>query len=122
MRSDVFQIIKAAFAAILASLVFVLAFTFVIQIFSLPADIIKPINQIFKVISVAVGGLIFIGGERGLVKGVSYGAIASLLTFLLYASIAGAFNFAPKFIFEVLLGAVAGGISGVLAVNLKKCA
>ena len=60
MRKNVFQIVKAASAAVIASLVFVLIFTLIIQLFSLPMNAVKPVNQVFKIVSIVAAGLIFI--------------------------------------------------------------
>ena len=87
MRKNIFQILKAAFAAIIVSLLFVLIFTLIIQLFSLPLDAVKPVNQVFKIISIAVGGLMFIRGEKGWLKGIIYGLIVVIITFLLYGAI-----------------------------------
>ena len=57
------------------------------QLFSLPMNVVKPVNQVFKIISIVAGGLIFIRGEKGLVKGLIYGVIAVLLTYLLFGLI-----------------------------------
>lgn len=120
MHNNVIQIIKAVLAAVLVSLLFSLIFTVIIQLFTLPMTAVKPVNQVFKIISIAVGGLIFLRGDKGLVKGIIYGLIAVIITYFLYALISGTLSISWKFVIEILLGAVAGGISGVIAVNLKK--
>ena len=120
MRTNIFQIAKAVAAAVIISLVFVLAFTVIIQLFSLPVSAVKPVNQVFKVLSIAAGGLIFIRGEHGLVKGLIYGVIAVIITYFLYAAIAGSISISWKFIIELILGAVAGGVAGIIAVNIKR--
>ena len=120
MRKSIFQIVKAAAAAVIISLAFVLIFTLIIQLFSLPLDAVKPVNQVFKIISIAAGGLIFIRGEKGLIKGAIYGLAAVLVTNILYGLISGSLAVSWKFAIEILLGVVAGGISGIIAVNIKK--
>ncbi len=120
MRKSIFQIVKAAASAVIISLAFVLIFTLIIQLFSLPLDAVKPVNQVFKIISIAAGGLIFIRGEKGLIKGAIYGLAAVLVTYLLYGLISGSLAVSWKFAIEILLGVVAGGISGIIAVNIKK--
>ena len=40
MRTNVLQVLKAVFAAVLFSLVFVLIFTVIIQLFSLPLEVV----------------------------------------------------------------------------------
>lgn len=120
MRTNVFQVIKSVLAAVLISLSFVLIFTIIIQLFSVPMNAVKPVNQVFKILAVAGGGLLFIRGEKGLVKGIIYGVIAVFITFLLFGLISLSLTFTWKFLIEILVGAVVGGISGVIAVNIKK--
>ena len=120
MRKSIFQIIKAAAAAIIVSLLFVLIFTLIIQLFSLPLDAVKPVNQVFKVLSIIAGGLIFIRGEKGWLKGIIYGLIAVVATYLLYGAIAGSLSISWKFAIEILIGVVCGAITGIIAVNIKK--
>ena len=122
MRNNVLQVLKAVLAAVLFSLVFVLVFTVIIQLFSLPLTAVKPVNQAFKIISVAAGGLLFIRGDHGLVKGAIFGVISVVLTYLLYGLIAMSLSFSWLFLVEIRLGAIAGVISGVIAVNIKKSA
>ena len=107
-------------ASVLISLAFVLVFTLIIQLFSLPMNVVKPVNQVFKIISIVAGGLIFIRGEKGLVKGLIYGVIAVLLTYLLFGLISLSLSISWKLIIEIVLGAAAGGITGIIAVNIKK--
>ena len=119
MRENIFQILKATLAAAIFSLLCALIFSFIIGIFSLPADIIKPVNQVFKILAIALGGVLFIRGGRGLFKGVIYGVCAVLVTYLVFAIISSSFAVSWLFVLEIALGAVAGGISGVIGVNLK---
>lgn len=119
-KKAVLQIVKATCAAVIFSLAFVLVFTLIIQLASLSSAVIKPVNQIFKVIAIAVGGLLFIRGEKGLIKGLIYGVCAVLVTYLLFSAISGSFAVTAFFALEILLGGAAGAISGVLAVNIKR--
>ena len=120
MRKDIFQIVKAAAAAVIVSLLFVLIFTLIIQLFSLPLGVVKPVNQVFKILSIVVGGLIFIRGSKGWLKGIIYGFVAVIITFLLYGAISHSLSISWKFIIEILLGVASGAITGIIAVNIKK--
>jgi putative membrane protein (TIGR04086 family) len=120
MKDFVIQVAKAVCGAVICSLVLVLLFTLTIQLFSITTTIVKPVNQVLKIISVFVGGLLFIRQDRGLIKGVIFGIIAVIITYFLYSAIAGSLTFSWKFLIEILLGAVAGGISGVVGVNIIK--
>ena len=119
MRDNVFQVIKATLAATIFSLVCVLIFSFIIGLFSLSAGIVKPVNQVFKIIAIAIGGILFIRGGRGLIKGAIYGVCAVLVTYLLFAVISSSFAVSWLFALEIVLGAVAGAISGIIGVNIK---
>lgn len=120
MRENVFQISKAVLAAIIFSLAFVLIFTLIIQLFDVPIQAVKPVNQVFKILAIATGGIIFIRGDNGLLKGLIYGVIAVIFTYFLFSLVAGALTFSILFLTEIALGGVAGAISGVIAVNIKK--
>ena len=120
MRKNIFQIIKATSASVIVSLLFVLIFTLIIQLFSLPLGAVKPVNQVLKIASIAIGGLIFIRGDKGWLKGIIYGLIAVIVTFFLFGAISGSLSFSWKFILEILLGAACGAITGIIAVNIKK--
>ena len=119
MRDNIFQVIKATLAATIFSLVCVLIFSFIIGLFSLSAGIVKPVNQVFKIIAIAIGGILFIRGGRGLIKGAIYGVCAVLVTYLLFAVISSSFAVSWLFALEIVLGAVAGAISGIIGVNIK---
>lgn len=120
MRKNIFQVVKASAAAVIISLLFVLVFTLIIQLFSLSAGVIKPVNQVFKILSIVAGGLIFIRGEKGWIKGAIYGLIAVLITYLLYGLIAHSLSISWKFALEILLGVVAGTVTGIIAVNIRR--
>lgn len=122
MQKSIFQILKAALAAIIISLILTLVFTLFIQLFSISNGAVKPVNQVFKILSIVAGGLIFIRGDKGLIKGAIYGLVAVICTYFLYAIIAQSLSMSWKFIIEIILGVVAGGVTGIIAVNIKKSA
>lgn len=122
MRKNIFQVLKAVFAAVLFSLAFVLVFTIIIQLFTLPQTAVKPVNQVFKILAIAAGGLIFIRGDKGLIKGAIHGVCSVFLTYIVFGIISMSFALSWLFIIELLVGAAAGAISGVIAVNIKKSA
>lgn len=65
MRDNVLQVLKATLAAAIFSFLCVLIFSFIIQLFSVSTDVIKPVNQVFKILAIALGGILFIRGGRG---------------------------------------------------------
>lgn len=121
MRKDgILQVVKATLAALIFSLVFVIIFTLIVQLASVKASVIKPVNQVFKIIAVAVGGLLFIRGEKGFLKGAIAGLASVLLSYVLFGIIGGSFAVNWTFALEIVLGSAAGIITGIIAVNVKK--
>lgn len=120
MKKSVLQIIKASCASVIFALVYALVFALVIRLFSLPSSAIKPVNQVFKILAIAFGGLLFIREDKGLITGALFGAASVVLNYLLFGIIAGALDISAFFVIELLLGAVAGAITGIIAVNIKK--
>lgn len=120
MRNHISDVLKSVFASVLISLAFVLIFTVIIQLFNLPSGVIRPVNQVFKVLAIVGGGLLFIKGEKGLAKGAVHGVLAVVITFLVFGAIAGSLSVGWKFFVELLIGAAAGGVTGVIAVNIKR--
>ncbi len=120
MRENVIQITKAVLAAVIFSLVCVLVFSLLLELFSISVTAVKPVNQVLKIVAIALGGILFIRGGRGLVKGVIYGLIAITATYLLFSIISSSFSVTWLFALEMALGAVAGGISGIIGVNIKR--
>lgn len=121
MRKDgVLQVVKATLATVVFSLIFVIVFTLIIQLASVKSSVIKPVNQVFKTIAIAVGGLLFIRGEKGYLKGAVAGLASVLISYVLFAIIGGSFAVEWTFALEIVLGIAAGVITGVIAVNVKK--
>lgn len=120
MRENVFQVLKATLAAVIFCLACVLIFSLIIQLLSLPTDAVKPVNQVLKTLSIAAGGVLFIRGGRGLIKGAVYGVITVLVTYVLFSVIASSFAVTWLFALEILLGAASGAISGIIGVNIKR--
>ena len=58
MRANIVQILKATLAAVIFSLACVLAFSLVMQLFSLSASAVKPVNQVIKILAIAAGGVL----------------------------------------------------------------
>lgn len=120
LKESIIQIAKATLFAIVFLLVYVLFFTLIIHIAQLSSAVIKPTNQVFKVIAVALGVLLFIKGTKGYVKGAISGVAIAVLGYFVFAVISGSFAINLTFLLEILISVVVGLIAGVAAVNLKK--
>lgn len=120
MRVHILQIVKAVLAAAIISMAGVLVFSLVMELCSLGSGAITPVNQVLKIIAIALGGIMFIRGERGLLKGAVYGVAAVLVTYLLFSIIASSFSVTWLFVLEIALGAFVGAISGIIGVNIRR--
>lgn len=113
---------KGSLVATAVSLIGILFFAFVIKMFGITDEFLKPVNQVIKAVSIMLG--VFAGlkadKEKGLVKGVIIGLIYTLLAFVVFSSLNGSFNFDKSLLNDVLFGGITGSICGVIAVNLKK--
>lgn len=120
LKESLLQIAKATLFAIVFLLVYVLFFTLIIHLAQLPSAVIKPTNQVFKVIAIALGVLLFVRGTKGYAKGAISGVAIALLGYFVFAVIGGSFALSVTFLLEILISVIVGLIAGVAAVNLKK--
>ncbi|MGN1103956.1 MAG: TIGR04086 family membrane protein [Candidatus Coproplasma sp.] len=120
LKESFLQILKATLFAVVFSLIYVLLFTLIIHLTQLDQTIVKPVNQVFKIIAIAVGSLLFINGQKGFIKGALSGLCTVIVNYILFSIIGGSFELEWTFIFEVLLSVIAGMITGIIAVNIKK--
>ena len=114
------SVIKGVFTALITTLLGVLIFAFIIKIAMLPSGVIKAVNQFIKVLAIFLGGAFFVKGKAGLIKGALIGAISTAVTFLLFGLFGVGVSFGASFFLELLFGTIVGGLSGIIAVNLKR--
>lgn len=121
MQSKTFltSVIKAIALSLICSLVGILLFALVVKIVALPDGIIKTVNQFIKVIAVFIGCFFSVKGKLGLVKGGVSGALCTLLLYAVFALMSGSSVFSVQMLADMAFTAIVGGISGVIAVNMK---
>ena len=122
-KKNVFlQILKGAFFAVSISLVCILIFALIIKFTNINEKWILPINQIIKVVSIFFGVKHSFGANRenGFLKGLVIGIIYTILAYLIFSILARQFSFTLNSLTDMLFGGLIGGISGIIAVNLKK--
>lgn len=119
IKNDVIDVLKAVLFATLISLGLVLIFALIIKFASLPNNVILPVNIAIKIVSLFAGILIgFKNTQNGLIKGVISGLVYMLFTFLIFAAL-NAFKDVKFSWIDLLTLPIAGGISGIVAVNIK---
>lgn len=108
-------ILKGAIYALIISLLSILLFAFIIKLTSLSDNLIKPINQIIKVVSIMFGCFFAFrkNHEKTLLNGLFIGILYIILAFLLFSALNGSFNFSKTIFVDILFGGIVGIISAV---------
>lgn len=122
-KSDFFlSLIKGSLIALSISLIGICVFAFILRFIDISVDAIKPINQVIKFGSIIIGTFMGLkkAKEMGLVSGFLIGSIYTLLAFLVFSILNGGMTFDTSLLNDTIFGGIAGGISGVVAVNFKK--
>lgn len=118
----VLSIVKGVAVGLATSLVGILLFAFILRFTSIPDKIIAPVNQVIKGVSIFLG--VFLGmkkhKEMGLFCGLLIGFLFTVVAFLVFSLLDGAFSFDRSLLNDIIFGSVIGAICGIICVNLKK--
>lgn len=120
IKESFVQVLKATLCAVVFSLAYVLVFTLIVHLTQLSSTVIKPVNQVFKIIAIALGSLLFIRGQKGYIKGALTGLTTVFVNYIVFSIISGSFSLSWTFLLEILISSSSGLIAGIIAVNLKK--
>ena len=115
-----FSIVKGALFSMAFSLLLAIVFAVILRMGAISDGVIYPINQVIKVVAVALGVLLFVRGEKGWIKGGVIGLVFTALSYLLFSAIGGDFSLSWMIIIELAVGFFSGALSGIIAVNLKR--
>ena len=107
-------------SAVCLSVLFVLVFAGVIKLFSVESGVIRPVNQVFKIIAIVTGVLIGIRGEKRILKGALFGAINSVVVNIIFSIISKTAFFSLSLVFDILFCGVIGLIGGVISATAKR--
>lgn len=120
-KINIFKMVVSTFVAVVSSLGFILLFALFIKWFDLSDSLIKPINIVIKIISIAIGVIIATrDGKLGIKKGAIIGASYVILCYLVFSALLGSFSLNLSNLWDILFGIISGGILGAIFVNLKK--
>ena len=117
---DVFSVIKGALFSLALSLLLAIMFAVILRAGGISDKVIYPVNQGIKGLSVALGALLFVRGEKGLLKGGVIGLVFTALSYLAFSSLGGDFSLSWLIFAELALSFFTGALSGIIAVNLKR--
>ena len=120
-RGYVFEIVKANIIALIVALVAILLSALIVKLFSVSDGAIPIINQVIKSVSIFIGCLVSLKKpNNGWLRGLICGFIFVWLSFLVFSALEAKFVFGLSLLNDSVLGAVAGMISGIIAVNIRK--
>lgn len=122
MENNSFKdILRGLFFAILLTFLLVVIFAAVVKVASLTEKTVAPVIIAIKIISVLFGVLTGIKAIKyGAVKGLIIGLLYTVFCFLIFSLLDGGFNKANITVYDFLFTAIAGIVSGVITVNVKK--
>ena len=120
-KKDFFEIFKGVIFSLIISVLTVIVFAIIVKFANLSSKAVEIVNIALKIISILVGTLLAVGsGRQGLFKGGIIGLLFVLVSYLVFSLINGSFSVNPLTAFDVIFCLVAGLLSGVFAVNVRK--
>ena len=114
-----FTIAKGVGLALACSFLALLTFAGLLSAVTLSDTIIYPVGQTIKVVSIVIGTLAFVRGEKGWFKGGAIGLLFAALSYLLFSVLGGDFSLSWLILLELFLSVFAGALGGIIAVNIK---
>ena len=119
---NILSIINGAIISIALTLIFILAFAFIIRFTNLDEKWIFPINQVIKIVSLFIGMIIAFkkNSNKGLIKGIIIGLLYYILSFVVFSILQASFSIDIKNLYDLLLTTFMSGIIGIIIINIKK--
>ena len=116
------SILKGVTVGLCVSLVGILLFAFILRFTNISDKIIAPVNQVIKGVSIFFG--VFCGLKKhkqmGLLSGLMIGLFFTIVAFLVFSLLDGAFSFDKTLLNDMIFGSIIGAICGIICVNFKK--
>lgn len=120
-NSITLQVLKGCIISTTISLVLILLFALLIRFVNISEKIIMPINQAIKIVSIFVGCLFSLNNSnKGFIKGALIGLSYAILSYVIFSFLSGNLSIAITSLTDMLFCVAIGGISGILAVNIRK--
>ncbi len=110
---------KSVCIAAIVTLAAVLVFALLVKLFSIGSGAITAVNQVIKAVAIFVGCMVCVKPGRGLLKGLVSGVAVIILTYFLFAILAGEISFGWTNVLDLVFGALVGAVSGFVAGFVK---
>lgn len=113
------NMIKGVLIAVLIAMCGILFLSLLAKLFDLSDGAIKGINQAIKILSVYIGVMYSVKGEKGFLQGLIVGLFFTVVLYLVFIIISGEIT-VKSFFTDILCGGIIGLISGIISVNIKR--
>lgn len=118
-KSFIVSSLKAACLSLVCCLVGILVFAAIVKFAAVSTTTVKITNQFIKAVAVFIGCFFSVSGKMGILKGALGGAICTVLLYSVFALISAAPLFSLQMLADIGFTAIIGGISGIVAVNVR---
>lgn len=120
-KATVFDIIRGVLLSVVISLIGVLILALIVKLTSIGNEVILPINQVLKILSILLGCILGIKEkEKGALKGSIIGLFYSLLSIFVFLILNKSLSGSSINYIDIVAGIAAGALSGIIAVNFRK--
>ena len=122
IKQTIFCAVKGALISVCISLICILVFAFIIKLTGMSDGLIKPINQVIKIVSIFIGTFLINKKQanKKLLNGVIVGLFYTIIAFIVFSILNGSFNADFTIIIDALFGGLIGAICGVICNFLSK--
>ena len=110
---------KSVCIAAIVTLAAVLVFALLVKLFTIGSGAITAVNQVIKAVAIFVGCMVCVKPGRGLLKGLVSGVAVIILTYFLFAILAGEIAFGWTNVLDLVFGALVGAVSGFVVGFVK---
>jgi putative membrane protein (TIGR04086 family) len=112
---------KGAVFAVVITLFCIILFAFVMQLSSLSESVIRPVVQVVRILSIAVGGAYVarLGSSKGWLKGAVTGVFYVILVSLIGVVSGGQFAFDRILLSDTVMAIVVGAAGGAIGINIR---
>ena len=116
------NILKGSLMALSFCLIGILIFAFMLRMFTISDNIIKPVNQVIKILSILLGTFFGLKKEKsmGLISGMLIGILFTVISYICFSLLDGNFSFGISVLNDCLFSSIVGGICGIAIVNIRK--
>jgi putative membrane protein (TIGR04086 family) len=113
-------ILKGSLLAVIITLLCFIVFAIIMKFANLGEDVIGPVNQVIRVISIAIGSALpaKVSKNKGWIKGAITGGLYIVWAFVISILFSNHVSFDSILLSDVLLGLIVGAIGGIIGVNI----